>query len=134
MDLIEYPTTDYNSWATENEADEYFDGRLNVEAWAGAGTKSTAAMLTAFRSLNVLNITIDPTEADQLQALKDAQIEQALYELTVDTDGQPISAVTIGGMLSVKLASENTPPGRHSKRAIEILFPYLSGKTITRTR
>jgi hypothetical protein len=134
MDLIEYPETDYNSWCTEEEADEYLDGRLNVTAWAGAGSKSTSALLTAFRSLNGLNITIDPTEADQLQALKDAQCEQALYELTVDTDGLSISGVTLGGLLNVKLAPSQTPPGRYSKKAMQIMGPYLSAPVVTRTR
>jgi hypothetical protein len=134
MDIIEYPETDYNSWVTEDEAFEYFDGRLNTEAWDTAGTKSIAALLTAFRSLKCLNITIDPTEADQLQALKESQCEQALFELTIDTDGQPINAMTLGGLLSVKMAPGNVPPSRYSKRAMQSLGPYLSAPVVTRTR
>ena len=106
---------------------------INTSAWDGV-TSGEAALLTAFRSLQYLNITIDPTEADQLQALKKAQCEQALHELINDTDGQPISAMTLGGLLAVKMAPGNTPPGRYSKRAMQILGPYLSAPVVTRTR
>ena len=133
MDLIAYPETDYNSFVDEEAADDYFMGRINTSAWDGV-TSGEAALLTAFRSLQYLNITIDPTEADQLQALKEAQCEQALHELINDTDGQPISAMTLGGLLAVKMAPGNTPPGRYSKRAMQILGPYLSAPVVTRTR
>ena len=133
MDLIAYPTEDYNSFIDEEAADDYFMGRINTSAWDGV-TSGEAALLTAFRSLQYLNITIDPTEADQLQALKEAQCEQALHELINDTDGQPISAMTLGGLLAVKMTPGNTPPSRYSKRAMQILGPYVSAPVVTRTR
>jgi hypothetical protein len=130
MSLIEYPTEDYNSWVTEDQADEYFEDRLNADPWDTANKE--AALITAFRSLNGLGLTIDPTEAEELEALQQAQCEQALHEIINDLDSPNLSRMSLGGMLSVNLP--DTPPPRYSERALSILRPYLTARTVARTR
>jgi len=132
MEIIKYPDTDYNSWVTEAEADEYMEGRLHASKWDGAD--KVAALLTAFRSLNTLDITIDPTVTAELEALEEAQMEQALHEIITDVDAPPLSSMSLGGMLSVKLPANQQAPKRYSPRAMAILGPYMSIKVVTRTR
>ena len=69
-----------------------------------------------------------------LDCLQRAQAEQALHELKNDLDAQAISSVSFGGLLSVKIPADQTPPPRHSERALAILRPYLVARTVTRTR
>ena len=133
MSLIIYPDTNYNSWLDDIEADEYLEDRLNADPWDAALNKE-AALITAFNSLAELDLTIDPTETDQLTALKQAQCEQALHELKNDLDSTGISSLSLGGLLSVKIPESNVPPSRFSERALAILRPYLSGRSIKRTR
>ena len=130
MSLIEYPTDDYNSWITEEQADEYFEDRLKADPWDA--TSKEAALVTAFRSLNELNLTVDPTEADQLEVLQQAQCEQALHEIMTDLDSPNLSRMSLGGLLSVNLP--DTPPSKYSERALSILRPYLTARTVARTR
>jgi len=132
MEIILYPTTDYNSFVTEEEADAFFEGRLHASAWDGAD--KVAALLTAYRSLNTLDVTLDLTDADQLAAVAEAQMEQALHELTVDVDAPPLSSMSLGGMLSVKLPANQQAPKRYSARAMGLLGPYMQTKVVTRTR
>ena len=145
--MIVYPEENYNSYCDEDFAFEYFETRLNADAWDALSNKEPALM-TAFRSLAELNlnITFDDygiissdvyTDAEAetiLTALKQAQCEQALHELMHDLDNPKISSLNIGGMLSVKLPPDNTKPERYSPRALSILRPYILGRTITRTR
>ena len=76
----------------------------------------------------------DVEAAKILYCLKRAQCEQALHELIHDLDNPKISSLSLGGMLSVKISANQTPPPRHSERALAILRPYILGKTVTRTR
>lgn len=132
MSLIKYPETDYNSFVTEYEADAFFEAHLHASKW-GSGDKE-AALLQAFRTLNTLNITIDPTVTAELSAIAEAQMEQALYELTVDIDAPPLASVNLGGMLSAKLPTNQQAPKRFSTRAMAVLAPYMTAKSVTRTR
>ena len=145
--MIVYPDENYNSWISEDDADEYFETRLNADAW-DALTNKEPVLMTAFRSLAEfnLNITLDDNgvmssdvytdvEAETiLTALKQAQCEQALHELINDLDNPKISGLSFSGLLSVKLPANQTPPPRYSERALLILRPYIVGRTITRTR
>lgn len=149
MSLIEYPETGYNSWINESDADEYFETRLNADAWDTANKE--AALQTAFNSLNELNLNIefkDEAEGDLtlssdytdveaakiLDCLKRAQCEQCLHELKHDLDSPKITGLSLGGVLSVKLPANQETPSRHSERALSILRPYILGRTVTRTR
>jgi hypothetical protein len=132
MSLIIYPDENYNSWLEDLEADEYFETRLNADQWDTANKE--AALITAFNSINELELTIDPTQSDQLTALKNAQCEQALHELINDPDSTGISGLSLGGLLSVKIPESKIPPPRFSTRALSILRSYLSGRSIKRTR
>ena len=131
--MIVYPTANYNSFISEAYADTYFNDRLNAGRW-DATTSKEAALVTAFRSLQELDIVVDLTDTDALQALKDAQCEQALHELVNDLDGQAITGLQLGGLLNVKIPASKTPPPRYSPRALNILRPYLQGRSIARTR
>ena len=132
MALIKYPTTDYNSFVTEEEADAFFETHLHASKW-DSGNKE-AALLQAFRSISALDITIDPTVTAELAAIAEAQMEQALYEMTVDVHAPPLSSMNLGGILSVKLPSSQQAPKRYSTRAMEILSPYMSVTVVNRTR
>ena len=132
MDIIAYPETGYNSWVTEDAADEYYDGRLNASAWDTCDTE--AALLTSFQSLQELTITIDPTDSAQLEILKKAQLEQVLHLLVTDVDGPALAALSFGGMVSVKLQKDQSAPARHSNRVFALLQPYMSMNVMTRTR
>ncbi len=147
MSLIEYPTDDYNSWISEDDADGYFETRLNADPWDACQNKE-AALMTGFRTLNELDLNIvfdDDKEisssyytatqvAEILKALQESQCEQALYELINDTEGSGISGLSLGGLLSVKISENKTPPPRFSPRALAVLRPYLSMPTTRRTR
>jgi len=146
MSLIEYPETGYNSWCDEDFAFEYFETRLNSDAWDALSNKEPV-LITAFRSLAELNLNISfddngiissdvytDTEAETiLTALKQAQCEQALHELRHDLDQLNIKSLGLGGLLNVKINSDKEPP-RHSERALAILRPYIEARIVTRTR
>ena len=100
----------------------------------------------AFRSLNELEFDLwwkldktladrytDAQKAEILAALKQAQCEEALHLLRYDTEGVGVQAVSLGGMLSVKLDPGQNPP-RHSQRALDILRPILKGRAVARFR
>jgi hypothetical protein len=148
MDLISYPTENYNSWLTEDEAIEYFESRiLNDNKWDSC-TQKEAALQTAFRSLAELNldITFDDDKvisatdyttteaADILTALQQASCEQALHELMNDLDSPPITSMTLGGMVSAKIPDKFAKPARFSSRVLAILRPYIIARTVTRAR
>lgn len=132
--MIVYPDDNYNSWIAEDDADAYFESRLNAEPWDTANKE--AALITAFQTLAELNLTVDPTETEQLIALQEAQLEQSLHELINGTgDSLGISSLSLGGgLLSVKVPESKTQPPRYSKRALGILRSYLSGRSVKRTR
>lgn len=146
MEFTEYPTTNYNSWIDEDEADEIFETRLNADEWDTANKE--AALITAFNSLAELELDIefdsdkllsdttysDSERAEILLALQQAQAEQALHELKYDLDSPNISGLNLGGLLSVRIPANQTPPPRYSERALSILRPYLTARTVTRTR
>lgn len=131
--MIVYPTANYNSFISVADADTYFADRLNAGPW-DAATDPEAALVTAYRSLAELDIVIDLSDTDQLQAIQQSQCEQALHELINDTEGQALSGLTLGGLLSVKIPDSKTPPARYSPRALALLRPYLRGRSIARTR
>jgi len=129
MALIVYPDTGYVTFLDTDDADIYFTTRLNSEAWADATAPiAEAALVTAFRAISELDITIDPTVAAELQALADAQCEQALHELT---RGDPADFGFLGwGGLQITPKQQS----RYSERALAILRPYLSTPALTITR
>lgn len=134
MSLIVYPDSGYNSFADEDTADEYMETRLNASAW-DACTEKEAALLTAYRSLMELDLEIDADDSSgAFLVMEQAQIEQALHEIRIDSDTQAVSALKIGSQISFKIPESKTPPSRYSKRALAILKPYMSAPTITRTR
>jgi hypothetical protein len=125
--MIVYPTDNYNSFISLGDANLYFGNRLYSDEFFNADDREVA-LITAFRSLNELDITIDPTVAAELQAVKDAQCEQALYELKMDLD-QQFDSLAIPDL---KVTKKEMP--RYSERALAILRPYMSARTVTVTR
>lgn len=132
MSLIKYPETDYNSFVDEAEADTYFEGRLHANVWDT--TQKEAALLTAYRSLEGLNITIDPTDSAQLDLIERAQLEQALFEAARDVDAPAFSSMNLGGLLAVKMPSSQIPQPRYSPRAMALLKAFMTTSVIERTR
>ena len=130
--MIIYPDENYDSWISDDDANEYFETRLYVDEWDAANKE--AALQTAFRSLNELDLDIDLDEDDTpVEALMQAQCEQALHEVKHNFDSQIVQGVGLGGLLSVKFTQNKNYP-RYSQRALSILRPYLLAKTISRTR
>lgn len=120
--MIVYPVAGYNSFISLDDALEYFKNRLHsdeflTEPW----TVQEPALITAYRSIIELDLTIDPTEADQIQALKNAQCEQALHELKEDLDSQNVRYFALQGIMTTK-----TELPRYSQRTMAILRPYIS--------
>ena len=131
--MIIYPDANFDSWIDEDAADTYFEDRLHADPWDAAANKP-AALVTAFHSLNELDLAVDPTDAATLDALQRAQCEQCLHELRNDLDAAAISSLTLGGLISVKLPETKVPPSRYSQRALAILRPYITAPSIKRTR
>ena len=146
MDLIVYPTENYNSWISGDGADEYFENRLNADEWATANTET--ALITAFSSLAELDLDIefdsdkllsdtaysDSEKAEILSDLQQAQCEQALHELKHDLDSLNISRMSLGGLLSVNFPANQDQTPRYSERCLAILRPYIMARTVARTR
>ena len=143
MDFINYPTANYNSYCDEDFADEYFESRLNADAWDSASKET--ALITSFRSIQELNfdITFDDygvistdvyttSEAETiLQDLQEAQLEQCIYELQNDLDSTQLLSLSLSG-LAVRMPDKQ--PSRHSPRTLAILRPYLIARTVSRFR
>lgn len=120
--MIIYPDTGYNSFISLADAILYFRTRLHSDDFLSQGWNvQEPALITAYRSIKELDLTIDPTEADQIQVLKDAQCEQALHELKEDLDSQNINSLVLMGIKTTK-----TELPRYSQRAMAILRPYIS--------
>ena len=130
--MIVYPLTGYDSFISEADADTYFATRYNADAWTGTGKE--AALITAFRSISELDIEIDPDEADQVQAVKYAQCEQALWEMQHDLDALKLDSLDLGGLVKVKLPKNQESHPRYSPRALAMLRPYMHAHTMSRTR
>ena len=129
MALIEYPTEGFISFISLADAEDYFAERLNADAFLDAtAATATAALITAFRALSGLSITIDPSDATELQAIKDAQCEQALHELR---RGEP-AGFSFMGFGGLQITPKETP--RFSEQAVWILKPYLAAPVLTVTR
>jgi hypothetical protein len=145
--MIIYPDVNYDSWISEDLADLYLETRLNADSWFAIGNKE-AALMTAFRSINELEISLefdenkilsdtyytDTQRADILNSLQIAQCEQALHELKNDLDSPNISGLSLGGLLSVKIPANQAPPPRYAERALAILKPYIRSRTVARIR
>jgi len=145
--MIVYPTDNYDSWLSEDDADSYFETRLNAEPWDSEQNRE-AALQTAFRSINALDLTIVLDDdkiissayytSDQiseiLTALQQAQAEQCLHELVFETEGPGISSFSLGGLLSAKLDTKKDSTPRYSERAFEYLRPWLRARTVARVR
>ena len=144
--MIVYPDPNYVSWISVEEAEAYFETRLRADEWA-TGQEETA-LQTAFRSLKGLDLALYLNEQgllsdafytaaqkeEILNALKEAQCEQALHELKFDVDGQAVKSVSLGGMLSFTLNPGEEKAPRYSERALMILRPWLRGRTVQRVR
>ena len=134
-----YPASDFNTWIAVEDAEVYFNSRLNSTAWNRLDSlDQEAALLTAFRSLSELtldltDLEISDRQAALLKALGQAQCEQALYELSRDLDAQQAQSVSIGGLLSASF-KDTKKPDRFSERALAILRPWLSIPSIRRFR
>ena len=141
MALTIYPDDSFDSWASYDEADSYFDGRINTDPWDRVDAiVQERSLKTAFRSMSELTIDLsDIDSADEdvvnalLMALKQAQCEQALHELRHDIDGQRAESISLAGLLSVKLPPDDPPP-RYSDRSLAILRQYLYVPTVSRLR
>jgi len=139
--IIIYPTADFTSWISEDDADEYFKLRLNSDPWNKVGeVEKEVALATAFRSMEELDLDLTDLDSDDsdtsaaiLKALRQAQCEQTFYELRHDVDGMDVKSISLGGLLSMSLA-EGEKVERYSPRALKIIARYRTVRTISRVR
>ena len=126
-----YPEVGYQSWLSEDEADEFFETRVNSEKWYSSNKE--AALVTAYNDLTLLlKLSLDLSEDETpLPVLKAAQAEQALYLVTNDLDNRTVESINLGNGLFVKLG-EREP--RIAANAVEILSNYIVVKTMERYR
>ena len=77
-----YPAADYESWISIEDADTYFESRLNSDAWINLDFDSdkSIALRTAFRVLGMLPLTLDDLDtirrADLLKALRKRSVNK----------------------------------------------------------
>ena len=55
--MIVYPTTNYNSWISEDDVENYFENHLSATSW-DALSEYEPVMITAFRALKELSLNI----------------------------------------------------------------------------
>ena len=126
-----YPEDGYESWISEDEADTFFEKRLNSSEWNNADKE--AALIMAFNDINLLlNLNVDLSEDETpLSVLKAAQAEQALYLLKTEIDTRQLDAINLGSGLYIKLGSREP---RIARQVLEILTEYIAIRTIERIR
>jgi hypothetical protein len=128
--MIVYPSENYDSFVSEEDAEDYFLTRLNSDEWKTEVAEN--ALMTAFQTLKTIDMVMDLSDTAQLNAIKQAQMEQAYHEL-VKTNTEPLESVSLGGLLSVKMDTKKQV-GIYSDRALAILKPYMRTQTINRLR
>ena len=139
--LTVYPSTNYDSWISWDDAEEYFKTRMNNDSWTDEDqVAQEVALQTAFRSLEELSLDLTDLDSDVsdevaaiLKALTQAQCEQALHELTFDVDGVDVKSISLGGLLSMSV-QEGEKAARFSPRALKMLANYRTIRTIARIR
>ena len=143
--MIVYPDTNYNSWISESDAEDYFENHLTASTWDTLSDYEPV-MTTAFRALQELSLSIifadDKTISSAvysaseiseiLQDLKFAQCEQMLHELDTDIYGQQLDFLSLSG-LTVRMPKDSKPE-RFSPKAIAILRPYIQAPVMKRYR
>ena len=142
MNLVVYPTDNYDSWISLMDANSYMLKRLHTTAWIGSlDDQLVAALQQAFRTMEELNIVIDDLTTgttDQAAALlvtlKRGQAEQALYELENSEAAREVSALGLDGLIDVKFSKGSGKVSRYSDRAVAILRDYLKGNVTNRFR
>ena len=128
--MIVYPTENYDSFVSEEDAEDYFLTRLNSDEWNSGVAEN--ALMTAFQTLKTIDIVIDLSDTAQLKAMKQAQMEQAYHEIT-KLNTNPLESVSLGGLLSVKMDTKKEAE-IYSERVLAILRPYMKTPTINRIR
>jgi len=143
--MIVYPTTNYNSWVSEDDTEDYFENHLNAGSW-DALSNYEPVMTTAFMALQELSLnfvfaddkTISSTAytdseiSDIIQDLQFAQCEQMLHELDNDIYGQQLDFLSLSG-LTVRMPKDSKPE-RFSPKAMAILRPYIQASVVQRYR
>ena len=128
--MIVYPIENYDSFVSEEDAEDYFLTRLNSDKWNTGVSEN--ALMTAFQTLKTIDMVMDLSDTEQLKAIKQAQMEQAYHEL-IKLNTEPLESLSLGGLLSVKMDTKKKA-GIYSKRALAILKPYMRTQTINRLR
>ena len=143
--MIVYPDTNYNSWISESDAEDYFENHLTASTWDTLSDYEPV-MTTAFRALQELSLSIifadDKTISSAvysaseiseiLQDLKFAQCEQMLHELDNDLYTPQLDFLSLSG-LTVKMPKDSKPE-RFSPKAIAILRSYIQAPVVARYR
>jgi len=142
MNLTVYPATDYDTWLSLTDANQYMLKRLHAETWIGTLDEDLIkAMQMAFGTMSMLDVDLDylttgttDQAAALLVALKRAQCEQALYEIENSESARDVSVLGLDGLVDVKFSKGSGKVSRYSDRAIAILRPYLKSNVIKRFR
>src|SRR5512138_1808502 len=94
-------TVGSNTWATMAQADEYFLGRLNADAWNDNVDKRGPALVSAYRQLSALPEYSFPSTPST--GMIWAQCEQALFLLAFGDDMDRRDALREAGVSNFSL-------------------------------
>lgn len=124
--MIVFPEANYTSFISAEDADDYLSESIHASDLAGIDTETL--LFSAFRTISGFDISFDPTDTVALQALKNAQCEQAIREWQI-WKTRKYSSLEDNGL---KIKRRNHPPV--SDRALNFLRPYMKTPTITLSR
>jgi hypothetical protein len=139
MSLIQYPTTNYNSMVSLDEADSHFaDDLYATEFNASTDAVKSAALVTAFRMLTNeldLDLDFDDLEEEEQEALELANLLQANHLIKMGDPSTPsLNSLDLGKVLTVKLDQSKNSPQRICVEALRALRSYITLPSITVSR
>ncbi|WP_027191805.1 hypothetical protein [Fundidesulfovibrio putealis] len=132
--MIVFPTVGFNSYIDVDYADEYFTTRIRGDAWfALDDDQKEIALISAYRKLCLLSLSVELNSYDFLASISQAQCEQALYEVKNDLDQSAtnISKVDLDG---VSIDWKSSQVKQYSEMAMALLSGYLTIRTVKRSR
>lgn len=123
-----------NSWISDEDAESYFDDRLNADVWTELTDPSDdyhaskkRALITAYKQLNSGIFSGLPGTVSQ--NMKDAQCEQALFLLQHGSDADARKGIQAQGVVAAGVVKEQYDVDRMNKTpicaaAMELLKEY----------
>lgn len=132
--MIVFPTVGFNSYIDVDYADEYFTTRIRGDAWfALSDDQKEIALISAYRKLCLLSLSVELNSYDFLSSVSQAQCEQALYEVKNDLD-QPATNISKVDLDGVSIDWKSSQVKQYSEMAMALLSGFLTIRTVKRGR